>query len=263
MEMIRDISLENTFKISDRISLAEVEAHFQGAMIQSKCFSTIFAIMCKASDMQGLQIVVDSHSSFRCMQGHIEWLAWQHHSVASILLFYALLLHRASYKESPAIYISEGACSPAKSALFGLLRAFHHYGRYISIQCILFLGCGTLITHLLLKRRTFCSSTEMYIWRQSQLWCEQNLRCNQHVMHNLRYIIQSIWTRWSYEIHFYIDLDAEHTYLYTTRRYRSWRPIAGRTKDLAAASNSWRGQRRRAWPPRRAKPRLVLPGWKK
>lgn len=104
MEMIKDISLENTFKISDRISLAEVEAHFQGAMIQSKCFSTIFAIMCKASDMQGLQIVVDSHSSFRCMQGHIEWLAWQHHSVASILLFYALLLHRASYKESPAIY---------------------------------------------------------------------------------------------------------------------------------------------------------------
>ena len=84
MEMIKDISLENTFKISDRISLAEVEAHFQGAMIQSKCFSTIFAIMCKASDMQGLQIVVDSHSSFRCMQGHIEWLAWQHHSVASM-----------------------------------------------------------------------------------------------------------------------------------------------------------------------------------
>ena len=72
MEMIRNISLENPFKISDRISSAEVEAHFQGAMIQFKCFSTIFAIMCKASDMQGLQIVVDSHSSFRCMQGHIE-----------------------------------------------------------------------------------------------------------------------------------------------------------------------------------------------
>ena len=158
MDMVRNIFLKINPKSQIEYRWPRLKHTSKVQWFNPNASQPVFALLCISSDSQGLQFVVDSHSSFRCMQGHIEWLAWQHHSVASIYLFLCPASAQGELQGKPC-HISEGACSPAESTLFGLLRESHHYGRYISIQCTVFLRCGTLITHLMLKRRTFCSST--------------------------------------------------------------------------------------------------------
>ena len=151
----------NQSKISDRISLAEVAAHIQGAIIQAKWCSTSLWNLVHFKWFAGSSILLLTRI---CLQeacrvmlndslgSTIQWCAY--------VYLNALLLHRASYTESPATFLKVPAVQSCSPHLCGSVKRIIMEGTAISIAlCFSWLN----FRHPMLKRRT----SSVQLWKCS------------------------------------------------------------------------------------------------